>query len=758
MNKRLQVACLVVMISVACIAQRTIDLQTGKMIDSAELKTNPIKQFEETANGYIVSYTYPFLQVETDTEFKNTYHVSISGLGKNSVEGEPEYLFQWDSFTVPDGKEVKIEIINSNYVDIPMELSPARSFYSDESKNDILPIQPYDGFFPNNVILEPVVSFYRDKSVADICVCPISYNYNLRMLRVYNQVTYRVKLMDCESNNKSRSKATIVSEDFFLDNITINGNQVSDRMENQQMVTTDYLIVSTYEFEDEVNRFAEWKRILGYNVHISLRDSWSVNDLKDEIGQIYDEKEALYYLLIVGDINDVQSEGYNECSGHYCYSDFFYGCIDDDLLPEIHVGRIPVSTIDEARVVFNKIMEYEKCPIEDDAFYNTGIHCADFDALENGVRPKPGSRFVQTSEIIKTYLNSFGRDVQRVYSAQYSSNPTFWEDNTPIPADLRKPDFSWCGNTDSIVNGINNGALYTYVECHGSALSWENPNFCNDDVLLLSNGLKMPVVFCNSCSVGQYWYPYCDNLSNALLKYPDGGSACVVAATSDLLTVSSDFLSIGLVNAIWPSPGIFLAYNNYSTPILPSFPVYNVGKIVDQGKVMMRYSCPSLTEETKYNMAVMSLYGDPSMELMTAKPVDFIGVSVIRGTNEITVSLSEDASISFYNTISKNVSSYWGNSIVFTEDPSNVIVSIRKHNKRPFIDYPGAVYIQNCDLSGSYRINANNIYVGSNVDSSQQSGPVEFSSGLIKLNGNRVEMRGTTTVAIGTVLRVNSNQ
>jgi hypothetical protein len=49
---------------------------------------------------------------------------------------------------------------------------------------------------------------------------------------------------------------------------------------------------------------------------------------------------------------------------------------DQDLLPDMHVGRIPVGTVAEARAVIDKILAYESYG-PDDAWRNRGLIVSD---------------------------------------------------------------------------------------------------------------------------------------------------------------------------------------------------------------------------------------------------------------------------------------------------------------------------------------------------------------------------------------------
>ena len=61
-------------------------------------------------------------------------------------------------------------------------------------------------------------------------------------------------------------------------------------------------------------------------------------------------------MLLLGDNSSLPAQTAIIQNNDTCFTDFLYGCIDGDLIPDIHVGRLPVETVEEANVAINKIM------------------------------------------------------------------------------------------------------------------------------------------------------------------------------------------------------------------------------------------------------------------------------------------------------------------------------------------------------------------------------------------------------------------
>ena len=89
------------------------------------------------------------------------------------------------------------------------------------------------------------------------------------------------------------------------------------------------------------------------------------------ITQLHADDPAPEYLLIIGDVNHIPKS--DETSN---ISDMYYGEFDGDgdYIPEMFIGRLPVSDTNEVKAVVNKIIQYEKFEFADtNKFYNRAL-------------------------------------------------------------------------------------------------------------------------------------------------------------------------------------------------------------------------------------------------------------------------------------------------------------------------------------------------------------------------------------------------
>jgi len=193
-----------------------------------------------------------------------------------------------------------------------------------------------------------------------------------------------------------------------------------------------------------------------------------------------------------------------------------------DIMPDLAYGRIPVDTLDDAQRVIDKIIRYEKQPPFAPSFYNnlsfaSYFQCCRPDVAQDGTTSRS---FIETSELVRSRLQSLGYSVQRIYntSTAYHNNPanssyynTAVRSDTPnryyngtlLPVDLRAGSgFPWNGNTNDIVNAINQGRFLVLHRDHGWTNGWGDPSFTTGNLGSLNNGNLTPVVYSINCASG----------------------------------------------------------------------------------------------------------------------------------------------------------------------------------------------------------------------------------------------------------------
>lgn len=686
----------------------------------------PQRTLQRTDDGITVAYTFAGNAPSACNDGEGGCVWRIDGFGLRDAPGGYATPFRVDAFAVPEGCAAVVETVDSAFVDYDCRLAPARRIpekgtaaegvVKEGGKN-----ASQGGFYPRKVAVAAWRgSAYRGREICNVVVNPVQYDAAANKARAYSKITYKVRFVPKAGARAMAgapaTKPVILPADNMLGNITMNGAsaKAGDMAVKATGVaagddTRDYLIISVDKYAEAVDRFAEWKELLGFRVHKVLKGSWNSDAVKAEVEKAYAENPALYYLLIVGDHDDVPGQymEHHADDGDFSvhYTDLYYGCMDGecDETPDIYRGRLSVSSPEEAATVVDKIIGYEKRPPTDAGFYERGVNCADYLDNDNGVADDyEDRRYVQTAEEIRAYMLGQGKDVERVYSTNYEITPKYWNRNyfsfgEPIPEDMLKPAFAWDGNEGDIRRAINSGVFYVLHRDHGLVDCWENPYFSVKHVDMLQNGDLLPVVFCVNCDNGAF---QADCLAERFLRKQGGGAVAVIAASDISYSGYNDALACGLFDAIWPEPGLrpkFPGVNSLGgeTPA----PTYELGQILDQAQVRVSETFgspdPSVSSNEKNDSfcrivtkEIYHCFGDPSMQICTEMPAPFSGVSVTRGNGCVTVGNGgETARITFVNRRTGEVVSHIAPSAVYTTaDFEDVDVCVSGHNRIPYID------------------------------------------------------------------------
>lgn len=686
----------------------------------------PQRTVQRTDDGITVAYTFAGNAPSACNDGDGGCVWRIEGFGLRDAPGGYATPFRVDAFAVPEGCTAVVETVDSAFVDYDCRLAPARRIPEKGTAAEGVVKEggqnaSQGGFYPRKVAVAAWRgSVYRGREICNVVVNPVQYDAAANKARAYTKITYRVRFVPKAGARATAgapaTKPVILPADNMLGNITMNGAsaKAGDMAVKATGVaagddTRDYLIISVDKYAEAVDRFAEWKELLGFRVHKVLKDGWNSDAVKAEVEKAYAENPALYYLLIVGDHDDVPGQymEHHADDGDFSvhYTDLYYGCMDGecDETPDIYRGRLSVSSPEEAATVVDKIIGYEKRPPTDAGFYERGVNCADYLDNDNGVADDyEDRRYVQTAEEIRAYMLGQGKDVERVYSTNYEITPKYWNRNyfsfgEPIPEDMLKPAFAWDGNEGDIRRAINSGVFYVLHRDHGLVDCWENPYFSVKHVDMLQNGDLLPVVFCVNCDNGAF---QADCLAERFLRKQGGGAVAVIAASDISYSGYNDALACGLFDAIWPEPGLrpkFPGVNSLGgeTPA----PTYELGQILDQAQVRVSETFgspdPSVSSNEKNDSfcrivtkEIYHCFGDPSMQICTEMPAPFSGVSVTRGNGCVTVGNGgETARITFVNRRTGEVVSHIAPSAVYTTaDFEDVDVCVSGHNRIAYID------------------------------------------------------------------------
>ncbi|MCR5496870.1 MAG: hypothetical protein K6F48_03430 [Paludibacteraceae bacterium] len=512
-----------------------------------------------------------------------------------------------------------------------------------------------------------------------------------------------------------------------------------------------YLIVTTDKYNTAVAKFVRWKTIQGFNCIVLTKPSWTdCDEVLSEIKETYDSVLPKY-LLIFGDVEDVPSAHYacehaKEYFGvPYFLSDVPYTTLRSPLnilRPDMIHGRISVSNEQEANVVVDKIINYERFPVEDEAFYNTSTHyTVPEDVVDENGDGIQNDYFLLNSELIRNYMMGWGKTVNREYIYGNTLPTQYMEycrqQGYLVSEDLQDPSV-WQATRESLSEEINKGRFYVMYSGHGGIDGWHG--FTVDDVSRLANGNKLPVVYSETCLSGSFGAPSC--FAESMLRKEDGGSVGIVAASMTAHFLWNEALNIGMFNSIYPSPGIKAKIGQYDVPqwFLDSRnmdngePCYEMGKVLQNGKFKMVQMLGDTAIIDSIMIYMYHYFGDPSMEIYTETPA-CLDPSIVQNGSTVSVNTNGVDGCKIV------LSSLSGDHILVEENAGSAsftdvtfpyTVFISKHNYKPYVAH-SVNYLQDENVKYNRDILADSIIAGSGVTSLYGGGDVVVNGGKLTL-------------------------
>lgn len=620
----------------------------------------------ETANGgedyYRISYEFSgALHNSVEVEGTKYDFLHIKGFAKMGQVGAPALPAHNEIVAMPRGASAKIVLVNTEYYEyegfmIHPALQPATDTYGDPEPEFQIDEEIYTAneFFPKNIVEVTHVKLSRGTPLAVVQARPVQFNPVTGVIRVYTNIEYRIEyegaaasFSEIASTNSlhytNQLKLSVINSDNIPDGIDMSETKAGEK---------NYIIITHDEYLSAANDLANWKRQMGYSVEVVSQSSWTATQVKTEIENRYNAwTPKPDYFVIIGDHTGsyaVPGQIHQDPNyGDDFATDLYYACMDggSDWHPDIANGRIPVSSLAEAQIVIDKIIDYEQTPPASSSFYDNILNCAQYqdDDDHNGYADR---RFCHTSENIRDYLqDSHGYTSARVYfkSSNYTPisnlhyNNTYYSDGSLLPAELRSVSFDWAGDATDITNEIDAGKFLVFHRDHGytGGSGWHRPYYTTSSMASLSNGNLTPVVFSMNCHTGEFQLDNC--FAEKFLRMDNKGAVGVVAAAYYSYSGYNDALSLGMIDAIWADPGVYPVFGSGGTganyTIGVGNDIYTMGDVVHQGLYAMEQNWNGSSVSNNYQYELFHYFGDPAMKIWTSDP----NASVITATHTSTI-------------------------------------------------------------------------------------------------------------------------
>ncbi len=191
--------------------------------------------------------------------------------------------------------------------------SPARAPQPEgkESPAVVPDIAPYEGWFPREVVETGEVRVYRGRSVAEVGVYPVRYDWKNGVVRACSKIVYRVTFG--EGSLRSAPEGRIAPDDSFLDNTTLNGNVGAAGYEmfrsagDTGSAGKDYLILDPGVRGGRAT-FGRLEAYIGLRCAYPVAGDWTPEHIKSAVKEVYRSAPRSTICSSWGDHDDVPAE------------------------------------------------------------------------------------------------------------------------------------------------------------------------------------------------------------------------------------------------------------------------------------------------------------------------------------------------------------------------------------------------------------------------------------------------------------------
>jgi hypothetical protein len=573
----------------------------------------------------VINYSISEINIENISNSKDSYYrITIPGHTSTSFPGKPELPVFSRLISIPEGAECKIKIsdVRSTKINPSGKKIEGMLFPSQASETKALQqrkpefiidrkIYAARGIIYSDTVMIESLGTVRNKKLANILISPVSYNPLSNVLEVITSM--KIEITFIYSNSKV-SKSLISESTLFSESLEkgiLNYSNV-DLIPGFSDNPVKMVIITDTAFRKQLEPFIKWKTQKGFKLNILYKGAGlagnTYEQLKDTLTKIYKSATVADpppdYLLIIGDVNRVPYYGTGNAT------DMYYGEFDGngDYLPEMYIGRLPVSDTTEVKSVINKIIQYEKFQFADtNTFYSRAIATAGY--ADGFAKYMNG----QVKYAVSNYLTKYNKI--DAYRYNYYQRP---------PSPLLEPSLK--ATKDSILNQINQGVSFINYTGHGDASTWLHLNI-SMDTTIFKNKNMYPFVISNACRTAQFNLP--NSLGNRMVVTGGKGAIGFIGCSGDSYWDEDFYWAVGAgtpsADPTYETTGLG-AYDRlfHTHNESPSNWYFTMGQIVYGGNLAVSASTSSWK---KYYWETYNLVGDPSVIPILGKP-DLFNVSL----------------------------------------------------------------------------------------------------------------------------------
>lgn len=612
-------------------------------------------------NGLLINLELESFTTEAINRDGNSLNKLLLNGGLFEIEkGKPDMQYLSASISIPVSGSVIAEIETADYTEYtnisvaPSSGDPGVFGFDNSDFTQDAVIYSSDAFYPGNLCKLNDPYLFAGIRGQVIFFYPFQYNPVSGVLRVYSKITIKITHTNTPGINELIQTSPVQSG--VIESVAKSHFSIYNTPASRELSTYNserMLIISHASFINELKPFIDWKIQKGIECEVvDVATIGNASQIKQYVSNYYFSK-GLTYLLLVGDAAFVPS--INTPKG---LSDNSYGYISgDDHYPEIFVGRFSCETTEQCKIMVGRSVDYEKNPALSSNYSKiTGI--------ASGLGPGDDNEY--DYEHVRKIMAELSPEIYKEYSELYDGSRGERDENGNPTAKM-------------VSEKINEGQGALIYIGHGSVNSWVTSNFSTTDAKQLANTEIHPLIWTAGCDNGNF-----------------EGTTCLAEGFQ---RASKDGKPSGAV-------GTFMSSSKQSW-YPPMEAQDEISKILSQSSrfehaitfgALSLSGCIKMND--KYGEGAFSvtdtwiLFGDPSLEIRTAKPMSFNPLhATITGADGGIFNLNnlpKGATITF-SAAGKIISSAKAESeitaLILTgiEKYNQLTLTITHHNYKPYI-------------------------------------------------------------------------